>query len=98
MYPTSHEHHLSLHKNSQLNDIKPQHKVLGCFLIVLSIAFSNVENNLQIVSHIVIVMYILYLSDLDENILNKNSFKNISKETDSRYPFHSICIIFTFFK
>ena len=44
MYPTSHEHHLSLHKNSQLDDVKPQHKVLGCFLIVLSVAFSNVQN------------------------------------------------------
>ena len=64
MYPTSHEHHLSLHKNSQLNDVKPQHKVLGCFLIVLSVAFSNVQNIFQIVSHIVIVMYILYLSKI----------------------------------
>ena len=64
MYTTSHEHHLSLHKNSELNDIKPEHKVLGCFLIVLSIAFSNVQNNLQIISHIVIVMYVLYLSKI----------------------------------
>ena len=64
MYPTSHEHHLSLHKNSELNDIKPEHKVLGCFLIVLSIAFSNVQNNLQIISHIAIVMYVLYLSKI----------------------------------
>ena len=64
MYPTSHEHHLSLHKNSQLNDVKPQHKVLGCFLIVLSVAFSDVQNIFQILSHIVIVMYILYLSKI----------------------------------
>ena len=44
MYPTTHEHHLSIHENSELKNIKPQQKVLGCFLIVLSIAFSDVRN------------------------------------------------------
>ena len=64
MYPTSHEHHLSIHENSELKNIKPQQKVLGCFLIVLSIAFSDVRNLFQIFSHIVLVLYILFLTKI----------------------------------
>ena len=64
MYSTTHEHHLSIHKNSELKNIKPQQKVLGCFLIVLSIAFSDVRNLFQILSHIFLVFYILSLTKI----------------------------------
>ena len=64
MYPTSHEHHLSIHENSELKNIKPQQKVLGCFLIVLSIAFSDVRDLFQIFSHIILVFYILSLTKI----------------------------------
>ena len=64
MYPTSHEHHLSIHENSELKNIKPQQKVLGCFLIVLSIAFSDVRDLFQIFSHIFLVFYILSLTKI----------------------------------
>ena len=64
MYPTSHQHHLSIHENSELKNIKPQQKVLGCFLIVLSIAFSDVRDLFQIFSHIFLVFYILSLTKI----------------------------------
>ena len=55
MYSTTHSHHLSLHKESVLKNIKPEHKILSTFLIVISIAFSDVENLFQILSHSLIV-------------------------------------------
>ena len=64
MYPTSHQHHLSIHENSELKNINPQQKVLGCFLIVLSIAFSDVRDLLQIFLHIFLVFYILSLTKI----------------------------------
>ena len=64
MYPTSHQHHLSIHENSELMNIKPQQKVLGCFLIVLSIAFSDVRDLFQIFLHIFLVFYILSLTKI----------------------------------
>ena len=64
MYSTTHSHHLSLHEESSLKNIKPEHKILLTFLIVISIAFSDVESLFQITSHILIVFSIVFISKI----------------------------------
>ena len=64
MYSTTHSHHLSLHEESSLKNIKPEHKILLTFFIVISIAFSDVESLLQITSHILIVFSIVFISKI----------------------------------
>lgn len=74
MYSTTHSHHLSLHEESSLNGIKPEHKILSTFLIVISIAFSEVESLFQIFSHLIIVFWILFTS----KIPSKTYFKRLA--------------------
>ena len=64
MYSTTHSHHLSLHEESILKNIKPEHKILLTFFIVISIAFSDVESLFQITSHILIVFSIVFISKI----------------------------------
>ena len=64
MYSTSHAHHLSLHRESSLKNVKPELKILSTFLIVLTIAFSDVQNIFQVISHSLIVFTVLYLSNI----------------------------------
>ena len=64
MYTTTHSHHLSLHEESKLKSIKPEHKILSTFFIVISIAFSDVESLFQIVLHLLIVFSILFFSKI----------------------------------
>ena len=71
MYSTTHSHHLSLHKESVLKNIKPELKILSTFLIVISIAFSDVENLFQILSHSLIVFLILFISKIPLKIYLK---------------------------
>ena len=71
MYSTTHSHHLSLHEESKLKNIKPEHKILSTFFIVISIAFSNVESLFQILLHSLIVFSIIFISRIPIKIYLK---------------------------
>ena len=61
---TSHSHHLEIHGDSILSQLKPELKIFTTFCIVFSIAFLSLENNLLIFLQFLIVLYLLYLSKI----------------------------------
>ncbi len=61
---TTHSHHLSLHEKSILHELSPQSKILSTLLIVISIAFSNISNPFQIISHALIILTIIKYSKI----------------------------------
>ena len=61
---TSHSHHLEIHGDSILSQIKPELKIFTTFCIVFSIAFLSLENNLLIFLQFLIVLYFLYISKI----------------------------------
>jgi len=62
---TSHSHHLEIHGDSILSQIKPELKIFTTFCIVFSIAFLSLENNLLIFLQFLIVLYFLYISKIN---------------------------------
>ena len=71
---TSHSHHLEIHGNSILSELKPELKIFTTFCIVFSIAFLSLENNLFIFLQFFIVLYFLFIS----KIKVKTYFKRLS--------------------
>ena len=61
---TTHSHHLEIHSNSVLSNIRPEIKIATTFIIVLSIAFLSLEKNLAIVVQTFVVLLLLYLSKI----------------------------------
>ena len=61
---TSHSHHLEIHSNSILRNIRPEIKIATTFIIVLSIAFLSLEKNLAIIVQAFVVLFLLYLSKI----------------------------------
>ncbi len=61
---TSHSHHLEIHGDSILSQLKPELKIFTTFCIVFSIAFLSLENNLLIFLQFLIVLYFLYISKI----------------------------------
>jgi len=61
---TSHSHHLEIHGDSILSQLKPELKIFSTFCIVFSIAFLSLENNVFIFLQFLIVLYFLYISKI----------------------------------
>ena len=61
---TSHSHHLEIHGDSILSQLKPELKIFSTFCIVFSIAFLSLENNVLIFLQFLIVLYFLYISKI----------------------------------
>jgi len=85
---TTHHHHLELHKLSRLSKVKPQTKLLGIFLIILSIAFFSMNNLKLFMIHICCVVYLLFIS--------KISFKTYLKRLSIDIPFVLFAIFLPF--
>ena len=85
---TTHHHHLELHKLSRLSKVKPQTKLLGIFLIILSIAFFSMKNLKLFMIHICCVVYLLFIS--------KISFKTYLKRLSIDIPFVLFAIFLPF--
>ena len=71
---TSHSHHLEIHGDTVLSQVKPELKIFTTFCIVFSIAFLSLENNFLIFLQFLIVLYFLYVS----KIRIKTYFKRLS--------------------
>ena len=71
---TSHSHHLEIHGDSTLRQLKPELKIFTTFCILFSIAFLSLENNFLVFLQFLIVLYFLYISKI--NI--KTYFKRLS--------------------
>ena len=71
---TSHSHHLEIHGETVLSQVKPELKIFTTFCIVFSIAFLSLENNFLIFLQFLIVLYFLYVS----KIRIKTYFKRLS--------------------
>ena len=61
---TSHSHHLEIHSTSLLSRLKPEIKIAATFVIVLSIAFLSLENNISIIVQTFVVLLFIYLSKI----------------------------------
>ena len=61
---TSHSHHLEIHGETVLSQVKPELKIFTTFCIVFSIAFLSLENNFLIFLQFLIVLYFLYVSKI----------------------------------
>ena len=61
---TSHSHHLEIHGDSILSQLKPELKIFSTFCIVFSIAFLSLENNVLIFLQFLIVLYFVYISKI----------------------------------
>jgi len=85
---TTHHHHLELHKLSTLSKVKPQTKLLGIFLIILSIAFFSMNNLKLFLIHVCCVIYLLLIS--------KISFKTYLKRLSIDIPFVLFAIFLPF--
>ena len=71
---TSHSHHLEIHGETVLSQVKPELKIFTTFCIVFSIAFLSLENSFLIFLQFLIVLYFLYVS----KIRIKTYFKRLS--------------------
>ena len=87
---TTHSHHLEIHSNSVLSNIRPEIKIATTFIIVLSIAFLSLEKNLAIIVQTFVVMLLLYLS--------KIKISTYIKRLSIDIPFVTVCFISPFFK
>ena len=85
---TTHHHHLELHKLSKLSKVKPQTKLLGIFLIILSIAFFSMNNLKLFLIHVCCVLYLLFIS--------KISLKTYLKRLSIDIPFVLFAIFLPF--
>ncbi len=61
---TTHSHHLELHSESVLSNIKPEIKIAATFVIVISIAFLSLEKNIAIIVQTLVVLMLIYLYKL----------------------------------
>ena len=61
---TTHSHHLELHSESVLSNIKPEIKIAATFVIVISIAFLSLEKNIAIIVQTLVVLIMIYLSKI----------------------------------
>ena len=61
---TSHSHRLEIHSTSLLSRLKPEIKIAATFVIVLSIAFLSLENNISIIVQTFVVLLFIYLSKI----------------------------------
>ena len=61
---TTHSHHLEIHSNSLLSQLKPEVKIVSTFMIVLSIAFLSLENTVSIMVQTLIVLIMINLSKI----------------------------------
>ena len=66
---TSHSHHLEIHSTSLLSRLKPEIKIAATFVIVLSIAFLSLENNISIIVQTFVVLLFIYLFESTTEIL-----------------------------
>ena len=77
---TSHSHHLELHSESVLSNIKPEIKIAATFAIVISIAFLSLEKNFAIIVQTLVVLMLIYLS----KIKISTYFKRLSIELEKK--------------
>ena len=61
---TTHSHHLEIHSNSLLSQLKPEIKIVSTFMIVLSIAFLSLESTVSIMVQTLIVLIMINLSKI----------------------------------
>ena len=61
---TTHSHHLEIHSNSLLSQLKPEIKIVSTFMIVLSIAFLSLESTVSIMVQTLIVLLMINLSKI----------------------------------
>ena len=61
---TTHSHHLEIHSNSLLSQLKPEIKIVSTFMIVLSIAFLSLESTVSIMVQTLIVLMMINLSKI----------------------------------
>ena len=61
---TTHSHHLEIHSNSLLSQLKPEIKIVSTFMIVLSIAFLSLESTVSIMVQTLIVLVMINLSKI----------------------------------
>tara|TARA_B100001057_G_scaffold398751_1_gene409448 strand:+ start:48691 stop:49455 length:765 start_codon:yes stop_codon:yes gene_type:complete len=61
---TTHSHHLELHSESVLSNIKPEIKIAATFVIVISIAFLSLEKNIATIVQTLVVLMLIYLSKI----------------------------------
>ena len=61
---TTHSHHLEIHSNSILSQLKPEIKIVSTFMIVLSIAFLSLESTVSIMVQTLIVLIMINLSKI----------------------------------
>ncbi len=74
---TTHSHHLEIHSNSVLSNIRPEIKIATTFIIVLSIAFLSLEKNSAIIVQTFVVLLLLYLSKIKIFLILINSFSDL---------------------